>query len=706
MPKTLRLILKPLLAAMVCAPVASAAPEFTEKPLFVKDTAGYYGYRIPAILETNSGAILAFCEGRKNGMSDSGDIDILLRRSTDRGNTWSQQQVVVEEGGNAPITFGNPAPVLDAETGFIHLLCCRNNDRVFHLVSENEGITWSPPVEITSTVKRENWGWYATGPCHGIQLKRGSHAGRLVVPCDHLNAVTGAQGAHAIYSDDHGNTWQLGATAGIWNGIAPNETSCVELNTLGSSGESRIYFNTRNQAGGYRGEAFSLDSGLSFVSGTFSPNAVFTCPIVQGSVLRFRSTDEEDPSNRILFSAPCSTTRARLSIWSSRDEAASWSAPKLLNAGPSSYSDMARAGPDSLCILFENGPTDPYDKITFVRVNEEWLNVPPPAAVAPWAAFWNFEERPAGQTASAFPDAIRDVHPDNHRMHMTAQRSFPVVAGAPAFGNGAALSLAGNGGIRITDADSADHLDFGSNDSFTVEVAFRVPANSPQTGALIAKDFTANGSSWWLRIEGGKVRFQICSNPVEKIVTSSVFINDGLWHHVAAVRDATNPAARQLRIYIDGQLCGTTADSTTGSLANGQDVWIGRYNTGNYPFNGAIDFVRITPLALAPSGFVGNTTQFGTPNVVAPVPPSPTAPPTALELSQGFVILRIREENNPPWLDLQLMTSEDLINWQPAVSTQTLTLREDGMTDRVDRVEMNQGSNGRRFFRYAGNGAP
>ncbi len=698
MLNSLRLLLNPLLAVVACTAFALGAPEFSETTLFVKDTAGYYGYRIPALLETKSGAILAFCEGRKNGLSDKGDIDILLRRSSDRGSTWSQQQVVVEEGGSALITFGNPAPVLDAETGYIHLLCCRNNDRVFHLVSTDEGLTWSLPVEITSTVKLESWGWYATGPCHGVQLKRGAHAGRLVVPCDHLNGLTGSQGAHTIYSDDHGITWELGATAESANGIAPNETSCVELTSAGSSGESKIYFNTRNQSGGYRGEGFSLNSGTTFSPTTFSGNPVFTCPIVQGSLLRFRAIDEGAPTNQILFSGPCSTTRARLSIWSSFDEAVSWSAPKLIYAGPSSYSDMARAGTDNVCVLYENGPTDPYDKITFVRFNEAWLNAAPPPAASPWAAFWNFEERPAGQTASTQQDAMRDVHPDNHGLHMTAQLALPVVTGAPAFGNGSALNFSGNGGLRITDIASADHLDFGANDSFTLEVACKIPANSSQTGALIAKDFTANGSAWWLRIEGGKARFLVCSNPVEKIVTSSISVNDGLWHHIAAVRDANNPTAKQLRIYVDGQLCGTTADTTTGSLANGQDVWIGRYNTGSYPISGAIDFVRITPSALSPSTFVGASTQFSFQNTFISNTTFPQIP--TLELHGTFALLHILEQNTPPWSNLQLMTSVDLVNWQPASSVKTLSTRADGLVDRVDRTDLPQGTTGRRFFRY------
>ena len=71
--------------------------------------------------------------------------------------------------------------MVDETTGAIHLLFCRNNDRVFHTVSTDDGLTWSTRIEITAQVKLADWGWYATGPGHGIQLKRGSQAGRLVV---------------------------------------------------------------------------------------------------------------------------------------------------------------------------------------------------------------------------------------------------------------------------------------------------------------------------------------------------------------------------------------------------------------------------------------------------------------------------------------------------------------------------------------------
>jgi len=96
-------------------------------PLFVAGEGGYHTYRIPAIVVSARGAMLAFCEGRKTSARDDGDIDLLVRRSLDGGRTWQPVQLVHEEGGDQPITVGNPCPIPAAD-GTIHLLffivCC------------------------------------------------------------------------------------------------------------------------------------------------------------------------------------------------------------------------------------------------------------------------------------------------------------------------------------------------------------------------------------------------------------------------------------------------------------------------------------------------------------------------------------------------------------------------------------------------------
>lgn len=126
-PKTRLILVLSLLAGLR----AQTAPVFVETVPFVSGQSGYNTYRIPALVRSTNGTLLAFCEGRKNSGSDSGDIDIVLRRSTNNGATWLPMTLVQEEGGGASITIGNPAPVVDETTGKIHLLFCRNNARVF-----------------------------------------------------------------------------------------------------------------------------------------------------------------------------------------------------------------------------------------------------------------------------------------------------------------------------------------------------------------------------------------------------------------------------------------------------------------------------------------------------------------------------------------------------------------------------------------------
>lgn len=358
---------------------ATAAPEFTESVIFKAGEDGYHTYRIPTLLRSAKGTLLAFCEGRKKSGYDHGDIDIVLRRSSDGGKTWAPLSLVQEEGGEEPITIGNPVPVLDESNGHIHLIFTRDNDRVFHSVSTDEGKTWSERKEITPAVKREEWGWYAPGPVHGIQLKRGKQAGRLIVPCDHRLGEDakdkGPMGAQVIYSDDHGATWKLGATAQTTVTTAPNENSCVELVSPAAGGGSRLYFNARDHVGPHaRAAVISEDGGNTYLGGEFADATHFNCPTVQGALVRVRATDQGDPGNRILFSCADGPARARISIWSSTDEATTWSAPKLVHEGPGAYSDMALIGPAQIAMIYEKGSSKPYETITFARFNEEWLD--------------------------------------------------------------------------------------------------------------------------------------------------------------------------------------------------------------------------------------------------------------------------------------------------------------------------------------------
>lgn len=736
-----------LISSFLPGPAFAATPSFQEAPVFSSGEGGYHTYRIPAITQTTDGTLLAFCEGRKNSLSDTGDIDLLLRRSSDGGLTWGPIIVVWDDGSN---TCGNPAPVVDQTTGTLWLLSTWNHGsdseskivnrtaidtrRVFVQKSEDDSLSWSTAVDITTDTKQANWTWYATGPGGGIQLQRGTQAGRLAVACDH-KTDTGAFGSHVIFSDDQGLTWQIGAVAFQTGTVKPNENLAVELIAPAPDGGSQLYFNARDHQGPHaRATTFSLDGGSGYSPSQLTDAPNFITPVVQGGLTRFFGTDLGDAGNRLLFSCPNASTRTRLSIWSSLDEAQTWSGPRLVYEGPSAYSDMARIDAATMGLLYERGASSPYETITFARFNAEWLDLPPPPSENPSAAFWTLDERAPGETASTASGAIFDLHPDENALHLTASKAFPVVAGASTYGDGRALAFNADGGLSISDAASDNAFDYGAGDSFTIEIVCRVPAGSTQTGALVAKDLGAFSPSWWLRVEDGKARFLISDTAAEPNLSSTVAVNDGAWHHISAVRDSSDPDNKRLRIYINGQAAGDVADTTTQSLANAQALWIGRFNNGNHLFTGDIDFVRITPAALTPADFVGTYTQLDADSDFVPdayergrtgslsilgsgdsngngLPDyadfalgadpldSESAPSVDILPGTDQIQIILTQRDLPPWIEVRVQASVDLQKWDPAPGSFLLDPLEDGLWMRTHTAPYPDGLPKRAFYR-------
>ncbi|MBN2580904.1 MAG: exo-alpha-sialidase [Pirellulales bacterium] len=322
-------------------------------------TEGYAYYRIPTIVEAANGDLLAIAEGRKNALSDAGDIDLVMKRSTDGGRTWSALQLVQDEWSNPTgnVTIGNPAPVVDLtdplHPGRIWLPFCRNNSQVFVTYSDNNGATWADRVEITSAVKDPTWGWYATGPVHGIQLERGENAGRLIIPCDH-RINSDKWGAHVVYSDDHGQTWQLGAEDTRYppnDSLHPNENVAVELV------DGRVYFNAREHNGSdpaTRAVAYSSDGGETY-DAPFSAEPNIVSPVVQNSALRFAAIDEGGAANILLYSGPkdANNFRQNMTLRLSFDEGQTWTDDTLIYAGPAAYSDLVKLAGPHAGVLYE-----------------------------------------------------------------------------------------------------------------------------------------------------------------------------------------------------------------------------------------------------------------------------------------------------------------------------------------------------------------
>jgi sialidase-1 len=348
-------------------------------PVYAGGQDGYHTYRIPALAVTAKGTVLAFCEGRKAGTSDSGDIDLLVKRSTDNGQTWNPQQIVWDDGGN---TCGNPVPVVDRETGTIWLLMTWNHGddteeqikartskdtrRVFVVSSTDDGLNWSAPREITDAVKPPDWTWYATGPGGGIQIEQGPHRGRLVIPCNHIEAATGLNYSNIFYSDDHGKNWKPG-------GRTPepyvNECQVVELPG------GRLMLNMRNyhdytkkvfDSPRERQVSFSDDGGLTWTAPRPDPGLIE--PICQGAIHRYRWADDEGGSV-ILFSNPASrSARVNLTLRASFDDGFTWPVSQVLHPGPSGYSDLAVLANGEIGCIFEAGDQHSFEQIRFTRL--------------------------------------------------------------------------------------------------------------------------------------------------------------------------------------------------------------------------------------------------------------------------------------------------------------------------------------------------
>lgn len=375
------------------APVVEAAPpaEVASSDIFISGEEGYHTFRIPSVVATGTGTILAFCEGRKKGRSDSGDIDIVLKRSADAGATWSDLQVVYDDKDN---TCGNPCTVVDEDTGTIFLLSTWNHGsdneakissgkskdlrRVFVQSSRDDGLTWSDPDEITTSVKLPGWTWYATGPGTGIQLRIGKNKGRLMIPCDHK--VTNEKleyHSHVIYSDDHGSSWQLGG--GVENGT--NECHVIER------ADGTLLLNIRRAREvkePYRMTATSADGGMTWSN--YSLDRQLTDPRCQSSFIRYTFSNAATKPIVLHCNPANESERKQMTIRASDDDAKSWMYSKVLDEGNCAYSSMAVTPDGKIAVIFEAGKSGPYEKITFRCFSMDWLTGKKEASIPPASA--------------------------------------------------------------------------------------------------------------------------------------------------------------------------------------------------------------------------------------------------------------------------------------------------------------------------------
>lgn len=361
--------------------------------VFISGTEGYKSFRIPAIIKTFNNDLLAFCEGRVNSSGDFGDIDIVMKRSTDHGKTWTSISKVVNYD---LLQAGNPAPVIDNTdpaypNGRIFLFYNTGNNHegeirkgkgvreVWYKTSIDNGITWSEGVNITTQTHRpnypqvsstynfkEDWRSYANTPGHGLQILEGIYRGRIFIAANHSSGAPLPNfmdyNAHAYYSDDHGKSFKLSETVNV---PGSNESTAAEISN------NRVMLNARNQSGHIKARLAVIGSngGANWDTSYFDNQ--LPDPVCEGSILNIGTKNKK---NILAFSNAADTLRRdNLTLRISFDEGKTW--PKRIPIDKSSvegakdftaYSDLVKMNNNQIGVLYEK---EGYAKIEFIVIN-------------------------------------------------------------------------------------------------------------------------------------------------------------------------------------------------------------------------------------------------------------------------------------------------------------------------------------------------
>jgi sialidase-1 len=369
-----------LLPGLALAGQGTPAPPTLARdvPVFENGHEGYPSFRIPAVVRTQRGVLLAFAEGRARD-ADHAENDIVLKRSRDDGATWEPLVVVAEAGRDC---LSNPCAIAlrsgrvlllhqryaqgfdehQAEPGFDGPRVCRTLIR--H--SDDDGATWSAPRDITREVKRAEATSLASGPGVGIEVARGPHAGRILVPLN--QGPYGTWEVYAAFSDDGGATWRMGAIAPGGAQHRANEVQFAELDDGG------VLLDARGMAGARRRKlAESRDGGATWSALRDQDELVE--PRCMGALLRHAA------SCLLLHSGPASETRREHgTLWASRDGGRTWPARVEFVPGAFAYSGLVELSEGGLGVLHEG---DAGARIRFLGLERHELPDPDRPAAAP-----------------------------------------------------------------------------------------------------------------------------------------------------------------------------------------------------------------------------------------------------------------------------------------------------------------------------------
>lgn len=405
------------LTPVLSAPTPSAPKSSSEQTLAQNGEGLFAYYRIVALANLGNGVVLASYDGRPDAGDAPSPNSILQRRSTDGGETWDNVTYIAkgqkgdDSAGLQQYGFSDPSYVVDHQSGKVFNFHVFSKDQGYAgsvignddtnadvisaqvAVSTDKGVSWStdpqnqpelPPVAaddpgapplITRAVKPEGKtvdgqenvggvvGMFASSG-EGIQLRYGPHAGRLiqqfvgkVIQSDGSTAVQ----AYSVYSDNGGETWQMGQPVG--DGM--DENKVVEL----SNGD--VMLNSRPSGAGYRKVAISTDGGETY--STPEDESQLPDPANNGAIARMYPDAEEGSADAkiLLFTnANSKSNRDNGTIRYSCDDGKTWSSGRTFHSGSMSYSTVTALGNDQFGIFYEGS-----DKLIFAKVDKDYIGV-------------------------------------------------------------------------------------------------------------------------------------------------------------------------------------------------------------------------------------------------------------------------------------------------------------------------------------------
>ncbi|GAA5505890.1 hypothetical protein Rcae01_01339 [Novipirellula caenicola] len=342
-----------------------------DQPLFVSGQDDTHTFRIPAIVTAVNGDLIAACDARRKGSADligQRTIDIVFRRSTDNGKTWSPMEVLdpYQDGG-----CSDPSLIVDETTGnvfcFYNYMVADRTSKEYRFVvqkSSDHGVTWDAPIDFTDQVAgpelKDAFKFITSG--RGIQTR----AGLLV-----HNYVQVGKGVTLFASPDHGASWKT-----IGDVSPGDESKVAELPDGTLMVNSRI-------GPGKRFVHRSSDGGQ-----TWDSVSDFSLPDPRCNACLIQYTAKRDgyAKDRLLFvNAASNSARENLAVRISYDGGWTWSEGKVIDPGLSAYSEITVLADGSFGVLYEPG----YKEVRFVRFTLEELTDGEDQLVKPYAAVGN-----------------------------------------------------------------------------------------------------------------------------------------------------------------------------------------------------------------------------------------------------------------------------------------------------------------------------